>query len=34
LLLQVRNYCRYLKKPMVLTDEAFDFAAENYFSIV
>lgn len=34
LLLQVKNYCLYLKRPLELTDEAFDFAAENYFSIV
>lgn len=34
LLLQVQNYCQYLKRPMELSDEAFDFAAENYFSIM
>lgn len=34
LLLQVRNYCKYRKKPMVLTEEALDFACENYFSIM
>ncbi len=34
LLLQVRNYCKYLKQPVVLTDEALDFACENYFSVV
>ena len=34
LLLQVQNYCKYLKKPMVLSEEALDFACENYFSIM
>jgi predicted ATPase with chaperone activity len=34
LLLQVKNYCLYLKRPQELSDEAFDFAAENYFSVV
>ena len=34
LLLQIKNYCLYLKKPVELSDEAFDFAAENYFSVV
>lgn len=34
LLLQVKNYCLYLRKPIELSDIAFDFAAENYFSIV
>jgi len=34
LLLQIKNYCLYLKRPLELSDEAFDFAAENYFSIV
>ncbi len=34
LLLQVKNYCLYLKQPVELSDVAFDFAAENYFSIV
>ncbi len=34
LLLQVRNYCKYLKQPQELTEEALDFACENYFSIM
>lgn len=34
LLLQVQNYCKYLKKPMVLSEEALDFACDNYFSIM
>lgn len=34
LLLQVQNYCKYLKKPMVLSEESLDFACENYFSIM
>ena len=34
LLLQVQNYCKYLKRPQVLSEEALDFACENYFSIM
>ena len=34
LLLQVQNYCKYLKRPQVLTEEALDFACDNYFSIM
>ena len=34
LLLQVRNYCMYHNLPKVMTSEAFDFACENYFSIM
>lgn len=34
LLLQVRNYCKYLKKPHELSEEALDFACDNYFSIM
>ncbi len=34
LLLQVRNYCKYLKKPHELTEESLDFACDNYFSIM
>lgn len=34
LLLQIKNYCLYQQKPIVLSDEAFDFAAENYFSVM
>jgi len=34
LLLQVRNYCVYKKQPKTLSNEAFDFAVENYFSVM
>jgi hypothetical protein len=34
LLLQVRNHCAYEKKPVELSSEAFDFAVENYFSVM
>ena len=34
LLLQVRNFCVYKKQPLVLSNEAFDFAVENYFSVM
>jgi hypothetical protein len=34
LLLQVRNYCSYHGHPKVMTPQAFDFAVENYFSIM
>jgi len=34
LLLQVRNYCLYKGLPKVMTPEAFDFACENYFSVM
>lgn len=34
LLLQVRNYCMYHNLPKTMTPEAFDFACENYFSIM
>ena len=34
LLLQVRNYCVYKSLPKQLTPEAFDFAVENYFSVL
>ncbi|MDA1054269.1 MAG: AAA family ATPase [Planctomycetota bacterium] len=34
LLMQVRNHCFYQGKELVLTPEAFDFAAENYFSVL
>lgn len=34
LLLQVRNYCTYHRMPRKMTAEAFDFAAENYFSVL
>jgi hypothetical protein len=34
LLLQVRNYCMYHNLPKAMTPAAFDFACENYFSIM
>jgi len=34
LILQVQNYCRYLKRPFELSIEAIDFACENYFAIM
>jgi len=34
LLLQVRNLCSFEKTPFVLSDEALDFAVDNYFSIM
>lgn len=34
LLLQVRNFCMYHNLPKQMTPEAFDFACENYFSIM
>ena len=34
MLLQVRNHCVYRKAPLRLTPQAFDFAAENYFSVM
>ncbi|APZ93975.1 AAA family ATPase [Fuerstiella marisgermanici] len=34
LILQVQNYCNYHQKPLVITNEAFDFAVANYFSIM
>ncbi len=34
LLLQVTNYCKYLKLEKKLTKESLDFACENYFSIM
>ncbi len=34
LLLQVRNFCMYNNMPKLMTPEAFDFACENYFSIM
>ena len=32
--MQVRNYCAYKARPIELTDEAFDFAVANYFSVM
>jgi predicted ATPase with chaperone activity len=34
LLLQVRNYCTYKRLPRRMSREAFDFAIENYFSVL
>ena len=34
LLLQVRNFCMYHNLPKVMSPQAFDFACENYFSIM
>lgn len=34
LLLQVTNYCKFLKLPKEITEETLDFACENYFSIM
>ena len=34
LLLQVRNHCTYHRLPRTMTDEGFDFAVDNYFSIL
>ena len=34
LLLQVKNYCVYKRIPKVITPAGFDFAVENYFSVM
>ncbi|QDU57103.1 ATP-binding protein [Aeoliella mucimassa] len=34
LLLQVRNYCHYVKAPAVMSRENLDFAVENYFAVM
>lgn len=34
LLLQVRNFCIYKMKPKKMSPQAFDFAVENYFSVM
>ena len=34
LLLQVRNYCLYNDVPIELTNDYFDFACDNYFSVM
>jgi hypothetical protein len=34
LLLQVRNYCIYKKQPKKVSRESFDFAVDNYFSML
>jgi len=33
-LLQVQNYCRYHNRQVELRNEYFDYAVENYFSIM
>lgn len=34
LLLQIRNYCRYVEIEPVMSPENFDFAVENYFAVM
>ena len=34
LLLQIRNYCRYVRQPAKMTPENFDFAVQNYFAVM
>lgn len=34
LLLQVRNYCNFHQQPIELSNAAFDFAVDNYFSVM
>ena len=34
LLLQVRNFCTYKERPQEVTNEAFDYAVDNYFSVM
>jgi hypothetical protein len=34
LILQIRNYSRYVGKPPKMTPENFDFAVENYFAVM
>jgi DNA-binding PadR family transcriptional regulator len=34
LLLQIRNYCRYIRQPAKMTPENFDFAVQNYFAVM
>ena len=34
LLMQIQNYCKYLKIEKEITQESIDFACENYFSIM
>ena len=34
LLLQIHNYCLYMRKDSILTKESVDFAVENYFSVM
>jgi hypothetical protein len=34
LILQIRNFCRYAKRPLKMSPENFDFAVENYFAVM
>ena len=34
LLLQVKNYCHYVKAPAVMSTDNLDFAVENYFAVM
>ena len=34
LLLQIRNFCRYVRKPAKMTNESIDFAVQNYFAVM
>lgn len=34
LLLQIKNYCLYQREEMVLSNERFDFAVDNYFAVM
>lgn len=34
LLLQIRNYCRYVRKPAKMSHENIDFAVQNYFAVM
>jgi len=34
LLMQVRNLCLYENRPLELTEDAMDFATENYFAVI
>jgi hypothetical protein len=34
LLMQVRNMCLYEARPLEMTNEAMDFAVENYFAVL
>jgi hypothetical protein len=33
-MLQIKNSCLYRKVPLELSDDGFDFACQNYFSVV
>jgi hypothetical protein len=34
LLLQIRNFCRYVRKPAKMSNENIDFAVQNYFAVM